>query len=60
MQPKLKFLDRYLTLWIFIAMVLGVTIGYIFPNMSVLIERMSVGTTVIFPLLRTLKSRVFI
>ncbi len=45
MQPKLKFLDRYLTLWIFIAMVLGVTIGYIFPNMSVLIERMSIGTT---------------
>lgn len=45
MQPKLKFLDRYLTLWIFIAMVLGVTIGYIFPNMSVFIERMSIGTT---------------
>lgn len=45
MQPKLKFLDRYLTLWIFIAMVLGVTIGYIFPNMSVFVERMSVGTT---------------
>jgi len=45
MQPKLKFLDRYLTLWIFIAMVLGVTIGYIFPNMSVLIEHMSIGTT---------------
>lgn len=45
MQPKLKFLDRYLTLWIFIAMLLGVTIGYIFPNMSVLLERMSVGTT---------------
>lgn len=45
MQPRLKFLDRYLTLWIFIAMVLGVTIGYIFPNMSVFVERMSVGTT---------------
>ncbi|MDM1139991.1 ACR3 family arsenite efflux transporter [Empedobacter sp. R132-2] len=45
MQPKLKFLDRYLTLWIFIAMLLGVTIGYIFPNMSVLLERMSIGTT---------------
>lgn len=45
MQPKLKFLDRYLTLWIFIAMVLGVTIGYSFPNMSEFIERMSVGTT---------------
>jgi ACR3 family arsenite transporter len=45
MQPKLKFLDRYLTLWIFIAMVLGVTIGYIFPNIPVFVERMSVGTT---------------
>ncbi|WP_395092724.1 ACR3 family arsenite efflux transporter [Vaginella massiliensis] len=45
MQPKLKFLDRFLTLWIFIAMVLGVTIGYIFPNMSVFVERMSIGTT---------------
>ena len=45
MQPKLKFLDRYLTLWIFIAMVLGVTIGYIFPNMPVFVERMSIGTT---------------
>lgn len=45
MQPKLKFLDRYLTLWIFIAMLLGVTTGYIFPNMSVFVERMSVGTT---------------
>lgn len=45
MQPKLKFLDRYLTLWIFIAMLLGVTIGYSFPNMSVFVERMSVGTT---------------
>lgn len=45
MQPKLKFLDRYLTLWIFIAMVLGVTIGYLFPNMSTVVEQMSVGTT---------------
>ena len=45
MQPKLKFLDRHLTLWIFIAMIIGVTIGYIFPNMPVFVERMSIGTT---------------
>lgn len=45
MQPKLKLLDRYLTLWIFIAMIFGVLIGYIFPNTPIVVERMSVGTT---------------
>ncbi len=45
MQPKLKFLDRYLTLWIFLAMVLGVAIGYIFPNISTVTNRLSVGST---------------
>lgn len=45
MQPKLKFLDRYLTLWIFIAMIAGVTIGYVFPNMPMVVESLSVGTT---------------
>ena len=45
MQPRLKFLDRYLTLWIFLAMILGVGIGSIFPNIPALINKLSIGTT---------------
>ncbi|GGE92169.1 arsenite transporter, ACR3 family [Chishuiella changwenlii] len=45
MQPKLKFLDRYLTLWIFLAMVIGVSLGYLFPTISTLTDSLSVGTT---------------
>lgn len=45
MQPKLKFLDRYLTLWIFLAMSLGVGIGSVFPNLSENINSLSIGTT---------------
>lgn len=45
MQPRLKFLDRFLTLWIFLAMVLGVAIGYFFPEVSKLMGGMTVGTT---------------
>lgn len=45
MQPRLKFLDRYLTLWIFTAMLIGVTIGIIFPNISTVTDALSVGTT---------------
>ncbi|MBN9313626.1 MAG: arsenical-resistance protein [Chryseobacterium sp. 39-10] len=45
MQPKLKFLDRYLTLWIFLAMAVGVGLGYFFPNISDVTDRLSVGTT---------------
>jgi ACR3 family arsenite transporter len=45
-QPRhLSFLDRYLTVWIFIAMGLGVAIGWLFPTTSDLLSRMSVGTT---------------
>ena len=45
MQPKLKFLDRYLTLWIFLAMITGVALGYLFPNISTVTNSLSVGST---------------
>jgi ACR3 family arsenite transporter len=45
MQPKLKFLDRYLTLWIFLAMAVGVGLGYFFPNISDVTDSLSIGTT---------------
>ena len=45
MKTRLKFLDRYLTLWIFLAMAIGVALGYIFPNMAQVNENLSVGTT---------------
>ena len=44
-RKKLSFLDRYLTLWIFLAMILGVSIGYFFPQSSTLINSFSSGTT---------------
>ena len=45
MQPKLKFLDRYLTLWIFMAMLVGVGIGYFSPGFAANIQSLSSGTT---------------
>lgn len=45
MQPKLKFLDRYLTLWIFLAMAVGIGLGYLFPSISKVTNTLSVGTT---------------
>jgi ACR3 family arsenite transporter len=42
---KLSFLDRYLTLWIFLAMALGVGLGHLAPEVPAALERMSVGTT---------------
>ncbi|MCO5236768.1 MAG: ACR3 family arsenite efflux transporter [Chitinophagaceae bacterium] len=45
MEVKLKFLDRYLTLWIFLAMAVGVGLGYLFPNIPTHINTVSVGTT---------------
>ena len=44
-EKRLSFLDRYLTLWIFIAMGIGVGIGWLFPGASTLLSRLSVGTT---------------
>ncbi|OWK98679.1 arsenical-resistance protein [Kaistella haifensis DSM 19056] len=45
MQPKLKFLDRFLTLWIFLAMLLGIGIGYFFPSIAEKTQMISVGST---------------
>ncbi len=44
-KKRLSFLDRYLTLWIFIAMGVGVAVGWLFPASSHLLSRMSAGTT---------------
>lgn len=45
MRPKLKFLDRYLTLWIFIAMAIGIGLGFLFPDISKITNTLSIGTT---------------
>ena len=45
MKTRLKLLDRYLTLWIFMAMFLGVGLGIIFPNFGEMTNTLSVGTT---------------
>ncbi|AOM78929.1 ACR3 family arsenite efflux transporter [Pedobacter steynii] len=44
-RKKLSFLDRYLTLWIFLAMAIGVSAGYFIPSSSELINSFSSGTT---------------
>lgn len=42
---RLSFLDRYLTLWIFLAMAMGVFSGHLLPGLSSAISSLSVGTT---------------
>jgi len=44
-RKKLGFLDQYLTLWIFLAMAIGVAIGYFIPSSSGFINSFSSGTT---------------
>lgn len=43
-KERLSFLDRYLTLWIFIAMGVGIFAGFLFPNLGKALEGMSTGT----------------
>ncbi len=44
-KPRLSFLDRWLTLWIFLAMAVGVGLGYFVPSMAQTLESASSGTT---------------
>ncbi len=43
-KARLSFLDKFLTLWIFIAMAIGVVGGYLFPEMAKTLSSFSTGT----------------
>ena len=43
--PRLSFVNRFLTLWIFLAMGIGVGLGYFIPQIGTTVNKLSVGTT---------------
>ncbi len=45
MKKRLNFLDRYLTVWIFLAMLIGVALGYFVPPVPTWVQSFSSGTT---------------
>lgn len=45
MKNGLSFLDRYLTIWIFLIMLIGVGTGYLYPNIHTIINQFQYGTT---------------
>lgn len=44
-QKQLSFLDRYLTGWIFLAMLFGVALGWVYPGLVPALEKLSIGST---------------
>ena len=44
-RKRLGFLDRYLTVWIFSAMIIGVGLGFFIPSISTSLDSLSNGTT---------------
>ena len=43
--PRLSFVDRFLSLWIIVAMLIGVGLGYFFPQVGLAVNKLSIGTT---------------
>src|SRR4030066_1432177 len=43
--PRLSFVDRFLSLWIIVAMLIGVGLGYFAPQVGEAVNKLSIGTT---------------